>query len=57
MAELIRAVDAVAVRCDELADRLMSQQVLTAEMATSYGEELTRIRADLSPLRASLDDA
>jgi len=48
MANLIRAVDAVAARCDELLERLTSQQVSIDDMATIYGEELTRMRAELA---------
>lgn len=51
IADLIRAVDAVAARCDELSERLTSQHVTLDEVATAYGEELTRLRADLAHLR------
>jgi hypothetical protein len=53
---LIRAVDALAVRCDELADRLSTQEVLMEDVATSYGEDITRLRADLAQLRATMRD-
>jgi hypothetical protein len=45
MGDLIRAIDAVAVRCDELSDRVARQEILIADMASSLGQELTRLRA------------
>jgi hypothetical protein len=48
LGDLIRATDALAVRCDELGNRLQHQQVLTAELAESLGQEVTRLRAALS---------
>ena len=47
--DLIRAVDAVAARCDELSDRLQHQQIVLDDAVTIFGEELTRIRAELAP--------
>lgn len=49
VADLIRAVDAVSARCDELAERLSAQQVIVAEMADIFSEELTRIRSASAP--------
>jgi len=46
---LIRAVDAVAARCDEIADRLAHQQIVLNDAVTIFGEELTRLRADSAP--------
>lgn len=43
--ELIRAVDAVAARCDEMAARLAQQEAVTSEMAEAFGQELTRLTA------------
>ncbi len=59
MADVIRSVDAVAARCDELADRLASQHVVVADVATIFGEDLTRLRAELARLaeRASAPPA
>jgi hypothetical protein len=53
---VIRALDAVAVRCDELADRLSAQESLMEDVSTSYGEDITRLRADVMALRATIDD-
>src|SRR5271168_1079785 len=46
VAEMIRAIDAVAVRCDEISERLTQQQIVLDEVATIFGEELTRLRAE-----------
>lgn len=50
IADMIRAVDAVAARCDEIADRLEHQTIVLDDAITIFGEELTRIRADLASL-------
>lgn len=50
IADMIRAVDAVAARCDEIADRLEHQTIVLDDAITIFGEELTRIRADLAAL-------
>jgi hypothetical protein len=46
VADLIRAIDALALRCDELADRLEHQHIVVDDAVTIYGEELTRLRAE-----------
>jgi hypothetical protein len=51
---LIRAVDAVALRCDEIADRLASQEALVEEVVASYGEDMTQLRVALLAMRAAL---
>jgi hypothetical protein len=43
--DLIRAVDALAVRCDELAERMSHQQIVTSELVEAFGQEITRLRA------------
>jgi hypothetical protein len=45
LGDLIRAIDAVATRCDELSDRVSSLEVLVDDMARILGEEVTRLRA------------
>jgi hypothetical protein len=63
IADLIRAVDAVAARCDELADRVQTQHVLLHDMASIFGEELTALRAapadpaGRSPVASGADEA
>jgi hypothetical protein len=51
---LIRAVDAIALRCDELADRLTTQEALTEDVTESFGADLTHLRADLIRVRSGL---
>ena len=48
--DLIRAIDAVAARCDAILDHLTHQDVVVDEAVTIFGEELTRLRAELAPL-------
>ena len=45
LGDLIRAIDAVATRCDELSDRVSSLEVSVDDMARILGEEVTRLRA------------
>ena len=49
IADLIRAVDAVAARCDELGERLNHQHVVLDDAITIFGKELTRLRAQSTP--------
>jgi hypothetical protein len=53
---LIRAVDLVAARCDELADRLAATESLSENVSLSFGQDITHLRADLMTLRNSMDD-
>jgi hypothetical protein len=45
---IIRAIDAVAQRCDDISERLAHQDVVVNDVVTIYGEELTRIRVELA---------
>jgi len=47
LADLVRAIDAVAERCDEIAERLQNQQRVTEQVATTLGTEVTQLRAAL----------
>jgi hypothetical protein len=49
IADLIRAIDAVAARCDVIADRLDHQNVVVNDAITIFGEELTRLRTESAP--------
>jgi hypothetical protein len=49
IADLIRAIDVVAARCDVIADRLDHQNVVVNDAVTIFGEELTRLRAESAP--------
>lgn len=46
------ATDALTANCDQLADRLSSHEAIAHDVATSYGEDLTRLRAEVEHLRA-----
>ncbi|MBV8463948.1 MAG: hypothetical protein JO368_11670 [Acidimicrobiales bacterium] len=52
LGDLIRAVDAVAARCDELAARVEALGTNVDDLARTYGEDITQARADLERLRA-----
>jgi phage shock protein A len=55
-----RATDAVAAHSDALADRLASQESITADVTAAFGEELAQLRAEVQHLRrlvGSPDDA
>ncbi len=51
LGDLIRAVDAVAARCDDLAARVETLTTNVDDMARAYGEDITQARADLERLR------
>jgi len=50
IADVIRAIDALANRCDELSDRLEHQHIVLDDAVTILGEEITRLRAASDPL-------
>jgi hypothetical protein len=50
IADVIRAIDALANRCDELSDRLEHQHIVLDDAVTILGEEITRLRAGSKPL-------
>ena len=43
--DVIRAADALAARCDELAERIVALEGALAEMIEVFGADLTRLRA------------
>jgi hypothetical protein len=45
------AVEALIAHSDALTDRITSQEELTAEVAASYGGDLTRLRAEVIHLK------
>ncbi len=49
IADLIRAIDAVAARCDVIADRLDHLNIVVNDAVTIFGEELTRLRTESPP--------
>jgi hypothetical protein len=48
--DLIRAVDAVAARCDEISARLSQLEIITNEVAETLGPEVTRLTAEVGHL-------
>jgi len=48
---LARATEAIAAHCDLLADRLAAHETVTADVTAAYGEELTRLRAEVLHLQ------
>jgi hypothetical protein len=52
LADLIRAVDAVAVRCDELSGRVEGLEAVADDVARVLGEEVTQLRAAVHRLEA-----
>jgi hypothetical protein len=55
--DLIRAIDALAERCDELTSRLARQEEITAEIAGSLGQDVARLQATISGLHPFVPDA
>jgi hypothetical protein len=56
--DLVRAVDAVAQRCDDLAARLANLEELVQEVITVLGGDLVRLRASaIGPAARSATDA
>jgi hypothetical protein len=53
--DLIRAIDAVAARCDVIADRLDHQNIVVNDAVTIFGEELTRLRAESAPVLGGVE--
>jgi hypothetical protein len=45
LASIVRAVDDVAVRCDELSQRVNDFAISLDDLARTYGEELTQLRS------------
>jgi hypothetical protein len=48
---LAQATEAIAAHCDLLADRLASQETITADVTGAYGEEITQLRAEVRHLQ------
>lgn len=48
---LSEALDAVVVQVDSLTDHVTSLEMLTADIASAYGEDLTRLRAEIAGVR------
>ncbi len=52
---LAGATEAMAVHCDQLVDRLTAQEAVTADLADSFGREITLLRAEVVSLQRSVD--
>ncbi len=55
MFALANATDALARHLDLLVDRLSAQEALTADVTWAYGEDVTRLRAEVTQLRRRLN--
>jgi hypothetical protein len=45
LGDLVRAVDAVAERCDALSERTANLEIIVDDLARILGEEVTQLRA------------
>ena len=54
---VVRATDEIADRCDELTTQLIDQGAVTAELASIFGEELARLRAEVLHLQRTIDSS
>jgi hypothetical protein len=45
------ATDAVAAQCDHVADRLTTQEAVSADVASVFGEEIAQLRAEVLHLQ------
>ncbi len=57
LGSLIRATDAVAAHGDQVADRLGHQEALLQEITEAFGEDITRLRAEVIQLRRLIAEA
>jgi len=48
---LASATDAVAAQCDHVVDRLTTQEAVSADVATVFGEEIAQLRAEVLHLQ------
>jgi hypothetical protein len=53
LGDLVRAVDALAARCDELSVHLSNQEIVSGNLAEILGEDVTRLRAAVDRLNGS----
>ncbi len=51
MLALAAAVEAIVSHCDHLVDALASQQERTGDVANAFGEDVTRLRAEIMQLQ------
>jgi hypothetical protein len=51
---LVESTEAITTQLDLLTDRLMSQEAMTADITDAFGQELARLRAELTHVRRSV---
>jgi hypothetical protein len=54
---LAGATEAIAAHCDQLAARLAAQEAVTADVASSFGQEIAQLRAEVIRLQRGVDAA
>jgi hypothetical protein len=52
---LVESTEALATQLDLLTDRVMSQEAMTADITDAYGQDLARLRAELTHVRRSVE--
>jgi hypothetical protein len=52
---LAGAVESLAVHCDQLVEHLTAQEAVTADVASSFGQEIVQLRAEVDRLQRSVD--
>jgi hypothetical protein len=52
---LVGATEAIAGHCDQLAALLAAQEAVTADVASSFGQEIAQLRAEVVGLQRSVD--
>ena len=55
MGDVVRAVDAVAQRCDELSERVTRLSTITDDVASSLSEEVSELRTIVEHLRRHIE--
>jgi hypothetical protein len=50
MGDVVRAIDAIAVRCDELSERVTQLSTIADDLASSVSEEVTELRTIVGQL-------
>jgi hypothetical protein len=53
---LAGATEALVASCDQLVDRLTTQETVTADIADSFGREIVLLRAEVVQLQRSVDE-
>jgi hypothetical protein len=51
---LVESTEAMATQLDLLTDRLMSQEAITADIADAFGQDLARLRAEVTHVQRNV---